>query len=75
VIDLERTTLMVCDYTFMSLCITAAVAECLRKADPIMLSSKIWEVATGFLEFPMVIVSQDDNFFAKQDAFDMIHER
>ena len=37
-----------------------------------MISEAIWAIEPGFLEFPLVITSQDENFFEGHDAFDLM---
>jgi hypothetical protein len=50
----------------------AAVVACLKRVSAANLSLAIWKIGVGFLEFPLVIVSKDANFFENRDAFDMM---
>ncbi|CAK5081449.1 unnamed protein product [Meloidogyne enterolobii] len=46
------------------------MARCLRRVPPAEFVDQLWNIPTlGFLEFPLVIVSKDANFFTKEDAF------
>ncbi len=45
------------------------IIDCLRKLPAAVLSVALWNVNVGFLEFCLVIVSQDRNFFKGKDAF------
>ncbi|MFH4981757.1 hypothetical protein AB6A40_008466 [Gnathostoma spinigerum] len=43
--------------------------RCMKALPPDVIVSEIWSVGLQFLEFPFVIVSQDQNFFRDRDAF------
>ncbi|KAL7071742.1 hypothetical protein ACQ4LE_009118 [Meloidogyne hapla] len=46
------------------------MARCLRRVPPAEFVDQLWNIPNlGFLEFPLVIVSKDENFFTKEDAF------
>lgn len=43
--------------------------RCLRRISPAEFIEQLWNIPLGFLEFPLVIVSKDPNFFTNEDAF------
>jgi hypothetical protein len=43
--------------------------RCLRRIPPAEFIEQLWNIQLGFLEFPLVIVSKDENFFTQEDAF------
>lgn len=47
----------------------AAIASCLRKLPAETFIDALWKIKTGFLEFPLVIVSKDKANFFTNDAF------
>lgn len=43
--------------------------RCLKEKPAVELLDQLWSLQLGFLEFPLVIVSRDRNFFRDRDAF------
>uniref|UniRef100_A0A915D504 Carboxylic ester hydrolase n=1 Tax=Ditylenchus dipsaci TaxID=166011 RepID=A0A915D504_9BILA len=51
------------------------VIVCLKSKTAAELIEQIWSLSLNFLEFPLVIVSKDENFFRTCDAFDALRKK
>uniref|UniRef100_A0AAF5I4B6 Carboxylic ester hydrolase n=2 Tax=Strongyloides stercoralis TaxID=6248 RepID=A0AAF5I4B6_STRER len=49
--------------------------QCMRNVSPGTLVDNMWSITSYFLEFPLVIISKDRNFFRKIDAFDALRNK
>uniref|UniRef100_A0A915LDF0 Carboxylic ester hydrolase n=1 Tax=Romanomermis culicivorax TaxID=13658 RepID=A0A915LDF0_ROMCU len=50
------------------------IAKCLRNLDAKTLRNELWSITTGFLEFPLVMVSKDKAGFFVDDAFEALRK-
>jgi len=56
--------------------IPAEMVRCLKSKTAQELLDQLWNIPSlGFLEFPLVIVSRDRNFFRQHDAFNALRKR
>ncbi|KAL3102721.1 hypothetical protein niasHS_001283 [Heterodera schachtii] len=53
----------------------ADAIRCLRRIPPADFTEQLWNMQLNFLEFPLVIVSRDANFFSAEDAFEALRKR
>uniref|UniRef100_A0A914GVT7 acetylcholinesterase n=1 Tax=Globodera rostochiensis TaxID=31243 RepID=A0A914GVT7_GLORO len=53
----------------------ADAIRCLRRIPPAEFTEQLWNIPLNFLEFPLVIVSRDANFFSAEDAFIALRKR